>query len=226
MGIPAEAAQIIKRRRANRSEFRMHAFDHRAQLLSAILAAGASRRLGQPKQLVSMGGQPMLRRQCRMALETGLGPVVVILGHRADDCAAAIADLPVERHINEQWADGLGTSIGLAAKTATETGADGLLLLHADQYRVTPADLVALRAAWLESDCSCACVSVSDGASGPPVIFPQNCFSELTALDGDVGARRVLAKLPDHAVRRVTIQNAFFDLDLPVDLASLPADVR
>jgi molybdenum cofactor cytidylyltransferase len=192
-----------------------------SRLLVVILAAGESRRLGQPKQLVGIDGEPILRRQCRMALEAWLGPVAVILGCRAADCAAAIADLPVEQHVNEHWANGLGTSIRLASSAAITAGADGLLLLHADQYRVTPTDLRALAAAWLESGRLSACISVSGSESGPPVIFPQACFANLLTLDGDQGARRVLAELPDGAVQRVTIPNAFVDLDLPADLASL-----
>jgi CTP:molybdopterin cytidylyltransferase MocA len=190
------------------------------RLLVAILAAGASRRLGQPKQLVEIDGEPILRRQCRMALEARLGTVAVILGCGAAECAATIADLPVETHINDQWADGLGSSIRSAGKVAIAAGANGLLLLHADQYRVTPADLRALLAAWLESDCLSACVSIWGSESGPPVIFPQSCFHDLLSLDGDVGARRVLTKLPPAAVQRVTMPNAFFDLDQPADLAS------
>jgi molybdenum cofactor cytidylyltransferase len=199
----------------------MHASDDKHCLLIAILAAGGSRRLGQPKQLASIDGEPMLRRQCRMALAAQLGPVAVILGCHATECAAIIADLPVKRHVNEQWGDGLGASIRSAAQMAITAGADGLLLLHVDQYRVTPADLLALSTAWLESDCSCACVSVSGSEFSPPVIFPRSCFAELLALDGDIGARGVLGKLPDAAVRRVTLPNAFFDLDVPEDLASL-----
>jgi CTP:molybdopterin cytidylyltransferase MocA len=193
------------------------------RLLVAILAAGESRRLGQPKQLVPINGEPMLRRQCRTAIEARLGPMAVILGCRADECAATIADLPVERQINEQWANGLGTSIRLASQLATAADIDGLLLLHADQYRVTPVDLRALHAAWLQSACRGACISVSAGNSGPPVIFPRSCFADLVKLEGDMGARSVLAKLPESATQRVTMPNAFFDLDLPADAALLAA---
>ena len=147
--------------------------------------------------------------------------MTVILGCRAAECAATIADLPIERHVNERSADGLGTSIRSAANVAITARAAGLLLLHADQYRVTPADLHALDAAWLDTDSLSACISISGDASGPPVIFPQSCFDSLLTLDGDRGARSVLAELPDGAVKRVPMPNSFFDLDRPADLASL-----
>jgi CTP:molybdopterin cytidylyltransferase MocA len=185
-----------------------------------VLAAGASRRLGQPKQLVMLGGESLLRRQCRLALETGLGPVAVILGCRADECAATIVDLPVARHINERWAEGLGASIHLAAQVAVANDAAGLLLMHVDQHRLTAADLHLLRAAWIGSHSLDACVANHGDDFGPPVIFPRDCFANLLQLDGDAGARRVLAALPANSVRRVEAPNAFHDLDLPADLAA------
>jgi molybdenum cofactor cytidylyltransferase len=193
------------------------------RLLLAVLAAGASQRLGQPKQLVVLDGEPLLRRQCRVALEADIGPVAVILGCRATDCAATIADLPIARHINQSWSDGLGMSIRRAADAAVAIDASGLLLLHVDQYRLTAADLRSLHAAWIESQGSIACVAVHGADFGPPVIFPRRCFADLLQLDGDSGARRVLAALPADELQRVVIPNAIHDLDLPAELAAAVA---
>ncbi len=185
------------------------------------MAAGASRRLGQPKQLVQIDGEPLLRRQCRTALAANLGPIVVILGCRAGECLRAIIDLPVDTRTNERWAEGLSTSIRMAAQLALTAGVNGLLLLHADQYRVTVADLEALHLAWTESGRLAACVSTRGEDFGPPVIFPPHCFADLLTLSGDVGARGVLAKLPLASIQRVPIANAFVDLDSPEDAAPL-----
>jgi CTP:molybdopterin cytidylyltransferase MocA len=190
-------------------------------LLLAVLAAGASQRLGQPKQLVTLGGESLLRRQCRVALEAQVGPVAVILGSQAAECAATIDDLPVAWHINERWAEGLGASIRHAAQAAVAADAAGLLLLHVDQYRLTAEDVHSLHAAWLGSNCLSACATMHGDDFGPPVIFPRRCFAELLQLDGDAGARSVLAKLPADALRRVEIPNAIHDLDLPAQLEAL-----
>ncbi len=192
----------------------------------AILAPGASRRLGQPKQLVALGGEPLLRRQCRTALEAQIGPVAAILGCHAAECAATIIDLPVTRNINERWAEGLGVSIRCAAQVAAAADASGLLLLHVDQYRLTAADLNSLHAAWLDSRCLSACAAIHGDDFGPPVIFPRRCFGELLQLNGDAGARSVLAKLPADALQRVEIPNAIADLDLPAHLTALSARNR
>jgi molybdenum cofactor cytidylyltransferase len=99
----------------------------------------------------------------------------------------------------------------------------GLLLLHVDQYRLTAADLRSLHADWIDSHGWSACVTVHGDDFGPPVIFPHRCFADLLQLDGDEGARRVLAALPTDELRRVVIPNAIHDLDLPADLATAVA---
>jgi molybdenum cofactor cytidylyltransferase len=191
-----------------------------SQLLVAILAAGASRRLGQPKQLVALGGESLLRRQCRVAIESQVGPVAAVLGCYATECAETIVDLSLARHINHSWAEGLASSIRCAALEATAVNARGLLLLRVDQYRLSIGDLQSLHAAWLDSRSS-ACVAAYGEEFGPPVIFPRHCFADLLQLEGEVGARRVLVSLPAHAVRRVAIPNAIHDLDEPAQLVAL-----
>ncbi|HEY2147174.1 MAG TPA: nucleotidyltransferase family protein [Pirellulales bacterium] len=197
----------------------LDAADHR--LLVTILAAGASRRLGQPKQLVDLRDEPLLRRQCRMALAAKIGGVAVILGYRSTECAATIADLPVAHQINAQWEEGLASSIREAVRAALAADATGLGLLHVDQYRLEAADLRAVHAAWSNSGGLNACVSTHAGASGPPVIFPKRCFDDLMLLEGDSGARGVLSRLPTADLCSISVPNAFHDLDLPAELAGL-----
>jgi CTP:molybdopterin cytidylyltransferase MocA len=170
---------------------------------------------------VELGGEPLLRRQCRIALEAQVGPVAVILGCQAADCAETIVDLPVVRHVNQRWAEGLGASIRQAAEAAVAADATGLLLLHVDQYRLTAEDLHLLHIAWLGSRGLSACAAAHGNDFGPPVIFPRRCFAELLQLDGDAGARRVLAALPAGALRRLNIPNAVHDLDSPEQMAAL-----
>lgn len=190
------------------------------EVLVSILAAGASRRLGQPKQLVMLAGEPLVRRQCRVALESQTGSVAIILGCYANECAAAVADLSIAQIINQCWSEGLASSIRHAAQAAIDMDAAGLLLLHVDQYRLMAEDLQALYAAWKESPQN-VCVAKYDDTIGPPVIFPRHCFSRLLELNGDVGARRVIAALPARAVLQVNIRNAGHDLDEPSQLAAL-----
>jgi molybdenum cofactor cytidylyltransferase len=197
------------------------------ELLVAILAAGASRRLGQPKQLVKIDGEPLLRRQCRIALETNIGSIAVICGCHADLCIAEISDFPVSIRRNERWEEGISSSIREAARAAIEHQADALLILHVDQYRIAPEDLRTLHAAWLAAtNSNIAFRSCNHAYAGPPVIFPAMLFQELLELRGDQGARSVLANLDDQALIEVAMPRAVYDLDLPADLVGATASDR
>ena len=96
------------------------------QVLLTVLAAGGSRRLGQPKQLVKLDGEPLVRRQCRIAIESQLGSVMVVLGRDANECTTAISDLPVTRQINNHWSEGLSSSIRQATQAAIDIHVGGL----------------------------------------------------------------------------------------------------
>ena len=191
------------------------------QLLVAILAAGASRRLGQPKQLVRIDGQPMLRRQCSVAIEAHVGSIAVILGCEAQKCAAAIEGLPVSIRINESWREGLAASLREATRAAMEEHAAGLLLFHCDQYRVGPVDLRQLQKSWVDGGRQQACRAVHASYVGPPVIFPAACFPDLLTLQGEEGASGVLARMERGGVISIDIPSAVVDLDSPQDLLAV-----
>ncbi len=190
------------------------------RLVIAVLAAGASRRLGQPKQLVSIDGEPLLRRQCRVALEANLGHVVAILGCEADRCAQALAGLPITVRVNADWEAGLASSIRSAAEMAALSASSALLLLHGDQHRVTPQDLQRLHGAWAANG-SRACRARHQSYAGPPVILPVSMFAAISALEGDQGARALLEQCSDDELLEVAMPNAVDDLDLPAQLPDL-----
>lgn len=192
----------------------------RGSLLLAVLAAGGSQRLGRRKQLVMIAGEPLLRRQCRIALDSQLGPVAAILGCCADECAETIRDLPVQPQLNSRWEEGLGGSIATAGRLAIALDARGLLLMHVDQHRLTAADLQALHADWSTAGEQSVCVAQYGDDFGPPVIFLRNCFNSLVQLRGESGARGLLAALPAEMLRNVAMPNAADDLDLPEHLAA------
>src|SRR5216683_1322200 len=130
-------------------------------LLVVILAAGASRRLGRAKQLVSIGGETLLRRQCRCALDADVGPVLVVLGHDADRHKRVVADLPLDVRVNDEWQEGIAATLRLAVGVAIIRRA-ALLVLPCDQYRIAPNDLRTLRDTWrLAPTVACVC---RDGA--------------------------------------------------------------
>src|SRR6202043_3717473 len=186
-------------------------------LLVVILAAGASHRLGRAKQLVSIGGEPLLRRQCRCALAARVGPVLVMLGWDADQHKRAIADLAVDVRVNDEWQEGIAATLRHAVAVASARRA-AWLVLPCDQYRITPDDLRTLYDTWRLSP-STACVSRWRDYSGPPAILPIECYDEVLALRGDTGARAVLYHPHRPLPTQITNQRAFYDLDSRADVA-------
>jgi molybdenum cofactor cytidylyltransferase len=186
-------------------------------MLIAILAAGASRRLGTPKQLVQIADEPLLRRQCRVALSAGVGPVAAILGCDADRCAPAIEDLGVDIRVNDDWREGMAASLRHAVGVADEVEAPAVLVLGCDQYRITAADLRTLHDAWRQSPSS-ACVSRWDDYTGPPVVLPVEWYDRVRQLRGDRGACRILYDPSKPPPIEVTSPHAPYDLDSPEDL--------
>jgi CTP:molybdopterin cytidylyltransferase MocA len=190
-------------------------------LVVAILAAGASRRLGRAKQLVPIDGEPLLRRQCRCALAAAVGQVAAILGCNADRHRAVISDLPVEVRVNGRWAEGLAASLRCAVRAATSRGA-ALLVLPCDQYRVVPEDLRALCDTWRSAP-ERACVSRDGAYVGPPAILPVRYHEHLLRLQGDVGARSCLFRSEWPSPIELINPRAGFDLDCAADARSAEA---
>jgi molybdenum cofactor cytidylyltransferase len=185
-------------------------------LVVAVLAAGASRRLGRAKQAVPIGGEPLLRRQCRCALAANVGKVVVILGFNADEHRSLIQDLPVDVRVNDNWDEGLAATLCCAVRAAQMQGS-ALLVLPCDQYRIVPEDLGALCHRWRLTP-SKACVSRAGGYAGPPVILPVEYHERICRLRGDIGARSLIYGSSWPLPEEVVNLHASFDLDSPADL--------
>ena len=181
-------------------------------LPAVILAAGASRRLGRPKQLVELAGESLLRRTARAAL-AGCAPVLVVVGSRAEEMTANLAGLPVTIVGNGAWAEGMASSIraGVAALAA---GTPGVLFLVCDQIAVDGALVGRLLAAWREHPDAVIACGYSE-TRGTPSVFPARSFPRLLALQGDRGARGLLL---GEDVVVVPFPEGAVDVDYPEDL--------
>lgn len=187
-----------------------------------VLAAGASRRLGQPKQLVGLQGEALLSRALRLAKEAGAQPVIPVLGAQfAKICASIHFDtsIPV---FNERWEEGVASSIqaGLHEMDVRAPETDAVLILACDQPRLTSAHLHALIAAYQQQREDAIAASTYAGIRGAPAVFPRRVFEALYALAGDQGARVLLAK-PPCAVVELQLAGGELDVDLPDDLKKL-----
>lgn len=185
-------------------------------LAAMVLAAGAGRRFGGPKQLARVAGRALVVRAVELALGCSPAGVVVVTGAFGAEVAAALAALPVQLAPNPQWARGMAGSIrcGLGALPAR---ANACLILLADQPAIDTADLRRLVDAWAARPGAVAAAHYA-GACGAPAIFPAAYWPGLAALQGDRGARALLATLD--ALTAVPMPAAAFDIDTPQDLAA------
>jgi len=191
-------------------------------IAAVVLAAGGSARLGRPKQLVPIDGEPLVRRAARAALDAGCRPVAVVLGAESDSVGAAVADLPVLPVSNPDWAAGVGTSIACGMRAAAAHRPAGCVVLPCDQPRLTACVLAGLIERFRRGDAR-AVACAYGGTVGTPVLFAPALFDRLQALTGDSGAKRLLRGCAPLPV--VDFPGGELDIDTDADLrhATSPA---
>lgn len=194
----------------------------RTSVAAIVLAAGASRRLGQPKQLLVLGGETLLARSIRLASEAGAGPVFVVLGAHHESIRAVVALNDAIAVVNENWEQGIASSIhaGLNELEALAQDARGALILSCDQPRLTAARLRALIEIFAAQTEPSIVASAYAGVQGIPAVFPRCAFPDLLALSGDKGARALLAQPPCPLIA-LSFEGGEVDIDQPADLAEL-----
>lgn len=189
-----------------------------------LLAAGASTRLGQPKQLLPWAKQSLLQHAINRLVAVCDQPVAVVTGaHRALVEAAMQPDeVGAIAVYNPDWAAGMGTSIGAGLAVLQSGSLRAVLIMPVDLPLVSVDDLVRLRQVW--QDCpDKPAAALYSGILGPPAIFPREWFDRLGRLYGDSGARLLLQA--DATVAAVPMENASVDIDTPADLAVLQTNL-
>ena len=189
-----------------------------------ILAAGESRRLGRPKQLLDIYGEPAIRRVARIARLSDLDKVTVVLGSFSDRMQPLLIDLAVDVLLNPDFASGQASSLRVGLESVTEDFSAVLFLLG-DQPTMEPAAINAVLEIWRRERPPIVQARYR-GTLGHPVLFARSRFPELAEVKGDLGAREVIRR---HlaVIRYVEIdQDAPPDLDTEADYQRLIADKR
>ena len=192
-----------------------------------LLAAGASMRLGQPKQLLRLaafGGKTLLDHAVSLAREAGLAPIFVVLGAHAEKIILEcdLVDCILIR--NQAWAEGMASSlrVGVEAVLENAPAASGAMVLLCDQPGLSAEHLVHLLDAQA-LDGNRIVASHYAGRTGVPAIFPRASFPALMELQGDQGARGLLQNSGTN-VAAIDFSGGELDLDSPDDVQRLIAD--
>jgi len=172
---------------------------------AVVLAAGASRRLGQPKQNILLGGETLLERTVRIASLAGLDPVYVVVSQQQLPASLPSATILV----NPEAAEGMASSIRTGILAAIRGGSQGAAILACDQPAVTPEHLRAI-----VGDGTAVMASSYAGRKGVPAYFPASAFEQLLELRGDIGARNLISN-----ASAIELANGDLDIDTEKDLA-------
>lgn len=223
-GLPVSSADIaamgvggLLKEIPSRPQPREAAIPARPKVSAILLAAGSSSRMrGADKLMEAVAGAPLLRRSAETLLSSQADEVIVVLRPGDDPRRAALDGLNVKLIENPQAAEGMGASIraGIAG-AASDAGA--ALVALADMPDITAKDIDALIAAYdAEEGREIIRAADPDGAPGNPVLFGRRFFEPLRGLEGDEGARSILAANAD-LVRLVRLSSdaARVDLDTP-----------
>lgn len=184
-----------------------------------VLAAGTSSRLGRNKLLLQLGGESVLRRTVRNAIEGGLEPLLVVLGfeaQRARDTLAGLACRPVD---NPDHALGINSSL-LAGLAAVPPEAVGAVVLLADMPLVTGSMIAAVVAAYRQSGAPLV-ISQYGAVHAPPTLYDRSLFGEFREREGEGAGKRMVERHRNEAVSIAFPPDVLVDLDEPDDYRRL-----
>ncbi|MEQ8755069.1 MAG: nucleotidyltransferase family protein [Coleofasciculus sp. G1-WW12-02] len=186
-----------------------------------ILAAGASTRMGTPKQLLDYQGRSFIRHTAEVAIASVCQPIIVVLGAYAERIQPELSDLPVQVVKNQQWREGMSASIqvGLNALLTGNPHLEAIAIALCDQPFVSSQTLNHLVEAY-RSTGQPIIASEYAGTLGVPVLFNNTLFPELMALKTTEGAKKLIQNYYPQ-VFSIPFSKGAIDIDTPKDYEQL-----
>ena len=186
-----------------------------AEIPCLLLAAGASSRMGRPKALLPWGKGTLMDHQVQTLLKTG-HPVVVVLGHGADEIDPILDNYPLRYTVNRQWKNGMGSSIAHGTKYLAREfpEAAGVLITQVDQPLLTTLYFKKMFRMFQPGSRQIMVSQSPSGWQGVPVLFDRVYFEALQNLSGEGGARKIFRAHPQ-AVKVVECEDILEDMDTP-----------
>jgi molybdenum cofactor cytidylyltransferase len=197
------------------------------RVAAVVLAAGRSTRMGGPNKLLAeIGRRPLVRIAAEEALASRADPVIVVVGHQREEVEKALAGLPVRLVYNADFAGGLGTSLK-AGIEAVPADADAVIVCLGDMPGVDARLIDQLIAALDPDGGALVVVPTFEGRRGNPVLWSRRFFPDLTAVEGDVGARHLIGRYSEAVVEvPVAGRAALVDVDTPEALIGARAEME
>jgi len=188
-----------------------------------VLAAGASTRLGQPKQLLRIDDESLLHRTVRLAEEAGCAPIFVVLGFEAERIRRELNGLNARVVINSNWKSGMGSSLhfGVEALVKEVPLPQQVLLLLSDQPKLSNQTLLNLMRKSAETGSLIVASSYAEKL-GVPALFREKLYPDLLKSDGDKGARELIQRYQAQT-SSIDFPEGVFDIDTVQDLERFKA---
>jgi molybdenum cofactor cytidylyltransferase len=193
------------------------------RVAALVLAAGLSSRMGSNKLLATVDGKPLVRHAVEAAMSSASAPVIVVTGNGSEAVRAAIAPLMPAFVENPDYSKGLSTSLKSGLRSVPEN-ADAAMIVLGDMPAVSSALLDKLIAAFDPAEDRAICVATRHGKRGNPVLFARRFFPEILGIEGDVGARHLIAQYPKLVCEvEAADDSPLTDIDTPEALAEYRA---
>jgi molybdenum cofactor cytidylyltransferase len=193
------------------------------KVAAIVLAAGTSSRMGSNKLLEQVHGKPLLRHAVEAATASAASPVIVVSGNQPEKAAAALAGSRASIVNNPAYATGLSSSLKCGLK-ALPDDCDAALIVLADMPGITAGLIDRLIAAFNPAEGRAICVAGRGGKRGNPVLWARRFFDDMNALEGDVGAKHLMAQHEEFVCEVEADDDApLTDVDTPEALAAYRA---
>ena len=197
---------------------------HQKQTAGVILAAGMSKRFGQPKQLAKLDNKFLLEWVLDSALASRLAQVVLVVGHEHPQIIQALGSKinhpRLQVVINDRYQQGQSGSLRLGLSNI-QKNFDSVMFILGDQPRLRSSTIDFLLGCFWNSE-KTICVPVCRGVRGNPTIFSRTVYADLMTIEGDIGAREIIRTNQEH-ILYVELEDprGFIDIDSQQDLENL-----
>jgi molybdenum cofactor cytidylyltransferase len=186
-----------------------------------VLAAGLSSRFGRPKQLLELGGKPLLQWTLDACLDSKIDCIYLVLGYKSQEIMETLSKKIRHPHlkviVNRNYRKGQSTSLQAGVAEVSDAFPSAMFILG-DQPLIDVASINLLLEKYWASEKN-ICVPLFQKKRGNPTIFSRKFYDEIISIKGDIGARRIIEENPDQVLGIEVKRSSFFhDINTQKDL--------